>query len=403
MSFDKELFSSKIKKYRNQFNESIEKLSEETGIDNDKLKALDGGKAEPTGDEVLILADHFLVDYNFFITNERITPIEQTEGLFRKHGDELTTSDRWAIQKFLYLCECEEFLMRELSYKRRKFSFTPEGGIYKKHGEEAAKELRKFLGYGWNNGIKDIYYDFRNIGLHIFRRKLENSDISGLYIKHPFAGDCIIVNYDEDVYRQRFSAAHEVAHSIFDKDSCEPIISYKFGSDSYKKMKQNAPKLNNSKFSKEELIEIRANNFASKFLMPGELLKSISKNISWDAQKGKEWANKLKVSTMALAFALRKIRLIDDNKVQILKNNPVVKENKEDPELSGNLSPNTRTRILQALKRGLSKFYIDLCFDAYDRGTISIGKLSEMLLQDMAGIYEFADLFGKKLHYEHTV
>jgi Zn-dependent peptidase ImmA (M78 family) len=60
----------------------------------------------------------------------------------------------------------------------------------------------------------DVYADFRSIGIHVFRRKLGNSKISGLFIMHPVAGKCALVNSNEDVYRQRFSAAHETIHRL---------------------------------------------------------------------------------------------------------------------------------------------------------------------------------------------
>ena len=79
--------------------------------------------------------------------------------------------------------------------------------------------MRRFFEYesGAPRVAMDIYRDFRSIGAHIFRRHLLNSNISGLFVAHPTAGACLLVNYDEDVYRQRFSVAHEMAHAIFDQ------------------------------------------------------------------------------------------------------------------------------------------------------------------------------------------
>ena len=42
-----------------------------------------------------------------------LAPFEQTETLFRMYGDELSSEDRWAIQEFLFLCECEDYLLSQ--------------------------------------------------------------------------------------------------------------------------------------------------------------------------------------------------------------------------------------------------------------------------------------------------
>src|ERR1019366_7929066 len=116
---------SKLAKYRAQLKESIIDVSASTGIDAARLAAVEGGQAEPTGDEVLILADHYRCDFKFFISNEQVAPFEQTETLYRAHGNDFTKEDRRAVQDFLYLCETEDFLMRELGRPRKDFAFSP--------------------------------------------------------------------------------------------------------------------------------------------------------------------------------------------------------------------------------------------------------------------------------------
>ncbi|MEJ1939025.1 helix-turn-helix transcriptional regulator, partial [Nostoc sp. NIES-2111] len=115
MSFDLALFSSKLRKCRNQFEKSIAEVATNTGIPENILIALENGERQPTGDEVLIFADYYLCDYQFFISNERVASFEQTETLFRRYGDEFSKEDRWVVQEFLFLCECEEFLLKLFS------------------------------------------------------------------------------------------------------------------------------------------------------------------------------------------------------------------------------------------------------------------------------------------------
>ena len=114
MSIDLKSLSSKLAKYRGQLKESIAEVAAATGIDTARLTAVEAGQTEPTGDEILILADHYRCDFKFFISNEQLAPFEQTETLYRAHGEDFTKEDRRAVQDFLYLCETEAFLMQEL-------------------------------------------------------------------------------------------------------------------------------------------------------------------------------------------------------------------------------------------------------------------------------------------------
>lgn len=120
MAFDLSLFSSKLKRYREQFQWSLDEVSQATGISQRSLSELENGQRRPTGDEILILADYYRCDYKFFLSNEKLASFEQTETLFRRYGKDFSKQDRWSVQEFLFLCECEEFLMKLLPGHERK-------------------------------------------------------------------------------------------------------------------------------------------------------------------------------------------------------------------------------------------------------------------------------------------
>jgi Zn-dependent peptidase ImmA (M78 family) len=348
----------------------------DTGIPSDRIADLESGRATPTGDEILIFADFFRCDYRFLISNERLTASEQTESLYRKYGDEFTKEDRRAVLEFLYLCECEQTLNEELGYKHQEFRFTPQGEFHKGHGEEAASALRKYFKYAPNAVPSDVYDDFRRIGFHVFRRRLKNSSISGITIRHPSAGTCILVNYNEDIYRQRFTAAHEGAHGIIDRAE-DVVVSFV------------------GKYKKSSLVETRANTFASRYLLPPSVVTSIPVN-RWTQPEILRWASQFKVSTNALVIALKEARLIDDTAATILARARVPANQKTDPELA-NLSGLAEQRKLALLERGLSTPYVRLCLDAYTRGAISGGRVAEMMLVDNFELSEIADLFNFNL------
>ncbi len=374
MAFDRSLFSVKLKKYREQFQLSISELSEATGIETNLLSAYENEEKNPSGDDILILADFYKCDYKFFISNEILASFEQTETLFRKHGNDLSKEDRWAIQEFLFFAECESFLLHALQKDHKQsFEFLKTGSFHKNNGIEAANELRRHLNYKSREVPMDIYQDFRSIGIHTFRRKLYNSNISGMYIKHPIAGKCILINYSEDIYRQRFSAAHEAAHAILNDDEDGVIVSFKGMGTDYR--------------------EVGANYFASRYLMPIEFLKKIPDAQIWNKEKALIWANKLKVSTEALAYALKNAGLIDYKTSNSLKSVKVKKGLKIDPELSESLSPKSLIRKKYLMERGLSSFYVKLCFESYRKNIISAARMAEMLLVEQCELSEIADLY----------
>ena len=380
MALDLQLFGDKLKRYREQLQLSLGEVSQATGIGEAALAAFENGAGSPTGDDVLILADFYKCDYKFFLSNERLTAFEQTDTLFRRFGDEFSRQDRWAVLEVLFLADVELYLQSTLGKAPpRSFTFQKIGGYFKAHGEQAAAALRTYLGYADHQVPLNIYQDFRALGMHVFRRRLDNSNISGVYVRHPVAGPCILVNYSEDVYRQRFTAAHEAAHAILDQDE-DVIVSFTRAN--------------------TDLREVRANTFASHYLMPPAFLQRIPDPGQWDSAKAMHWANALKVSTEALSIALSQAGLIDHETEQVIRTVRVPREAKEDPELPETLSPRARARKEELLKRGLSDYYVSLCFEAYRERLVSAARLAEMLLVDGdTELRELAELYGEVLQY----
>ena len=75
-----------------------------TGIDSARLDAIENGRTEPTGDEILIIADAYCEPVEYFIMNERSPSIEKATDLYRMYGDTFSSQDRRSIQEFLMLC-----------------------------------------------------------------------------------------------------------------------------------------------------------------------------------------------------------------------------------------------------------------------------------------------------------
>jgi Zn-dependent peptidase ImmA (M78 family) len=367
----------KLSRYREQLTEALEEVAAATGIDSERLRLIEAGQIEPTGDEILILADHYRCDFKFFISNERVAPFDQTDTLYRAHGRDFSKQDRIAVQEFLYLCDTEQFLMQELGYKPTEFSFRPSGTYFKGHGEHAAAALRQALGHSERQVPRDIYEEFRGLGVHVFRRALGNSNISGIFILHPTAGKCVLVNYSEDVYRQRFSVAHEMAHAILDSQAGPSVSFYRYEG--------------------RDMREVRANRFASCYLMPPEFLRKLPAPSQWDEADAQKWANELRVSCDALGIALKEARLVGPETSAAIRGFRVPQESKRDPELPEGLAAAQRARKAALLQRGLSDYYVGLCLDAHSQGVISMGRLSEALLCSHGELAELASLYGRRI------
>ncbi|NIZ01196.1 helix-turn-helix domain-containing protein [Thalassospira lucentensis] len=380
MSFTATVFSSKLRRARENVGMSIVDVVQGTGIDGAKIKSFEMGDLAPTGDEILILADLFKCDLKWFLSNESSNPDENINLMLRAAEEEIPSTDRYAIAEFLHLCKCEQFLDEQLETVtfQRPFNFTPRGTYYIGHGADCARKLRQHFGLKPNAYIPDVFDWFRQTGLHIFRRSLPNSNVSGLFVNHPEAGKCILINFTENLYRQRFSLAHEVAHALIDADKAYNI---------------STPGDQNSR----ELVEIRANSFASNFLISPEQLAMFGKTYWSSSENIIEIADRLFITVPALLSALKRDKVISDEEHAELRSVLRSKNTKIDAELSGDLTSQQQQRKTHLLEQGLHDKYVRKVFEAQHRKLISRAKAADMLLSSSQELDDIATLFGFRL------
>ncbi len=127
------------------------------------------------------------------------------------------------------------------------------------------------------------------LGLGVVRRSL-GKDVSGMIVRDfsqkSSAGFIIYVNSDDHINRQRFTAAHEIAHYILHRDLIEDGV------------------IDDTMYRSKELsstYETQANQLAADILMPIRLVKKWRETIP-DA---KELAKKFGVSEQAMAIRLK--------------------------------------------------------------------------------------------------
>lgn len=376
MSLNLAVLGGKVAAYRRDISDTVEEVAAATGVAIERIAAIEAGEAEPTGDEILILSDYFRCDYKVFLTDDALPNAPSTQTLYRAKSADFGKEDRRAIRDFIYLCETEHELEQELG--RLTVSFELPIDVRTRSATDAAvAAVRARLAYGERGLPLDVFGACRKLGARVFRRSLGNSDISGLFVVHPIAGKCILVNSSEDAYRQRFSAAHELAHALFDAGEVARI---------------------SLKSEKGDPVERRANSFASAFLMPPHLLHSLPSPETWSDDDARRWANEFKVSCDAFGIGLRKAGVVSHEASRRIRSLRVSHSDKVDPELPAMLSESQHRQKAALLNLGLSDHYVGLCFEAHRNEIISTGRLAEALLLSHGELQEVAALYGRALH-----
>lgn len=385
MAFDYVLLGKKLREARESLLIHASEAAARLQISVEDYLNVESGQKKATGDQVVLLADLYERDFRYFVTGDYASAESQIQEMFRLNAS-LSKHDRMAIQEFIRLCEHESFLEQEVfkkkyndfpNYAKHRFGHNH----FKIQGAEAATLERERLNLA-QLPIKDIFALMRNQCIHVFKRQLEDRNISGLYIHHPTSGHCILINYLDDLYRQNFSAAHEYCHALFDSERKQEVTY----------LKSNQP-------SDIKLIEQRADSFAGNFLLPKKLLEHDYRPVT----EYEEWINtirqiaeRFRVSSKVVIISLQEMGWITENLKKQLWNEQrlVIKsKGKFDPEIPTDLSPGQKERLTQVIRQGLSWHFIELCTEAYRRDYITYQKLLDMLLLPREEGYQLLNEF----------
>lgn len=343
-----------------------------------KYLDIESGSKKITGDELVLLSTLYRRDFRYFVTGDYPSAESQVQEMFRRNAA-LSQSDRVAIQEFVRLCEYEDFLEREIFQQEsiaipdyRQFSFGHR--YFKRQGEEAASLERQRLDLG-QQPVENIFDLIRKQGIHIFKRQMEDKNISGLYINHPVAGHCILINYLDDLYRQNFSAAHEYCHALFDSSQGQEVTYLKSSKD------------------KSEL-EWRANSFAGNFLVPKQRIEldySSTNNYDTWVILIRQIAERFRVNSQVIVIRLTELKWIDRGlQEQLFQDRRLVirHDEKFDPETPPSLSAGIQDKSSQIIRQGLSWHFINLGTEAYRQREITYNKLLDMLLLPLEDGYQ---------------
>ena len=365
-------------------NMTVEQASARTGIDEGRLREIEEGTAEPTGDEVLIIADVYREPVDYFIMSERSASVDRASDLYRMYGDTFSPEDRQSVQEFLLLCRTEHELEELLGSRPRTIEFrvgrVHRHGHMKTAGRATAEKLRGELGLG-SGPIHDLFDVARTLGCHVFRRKLLNSGISGVMLRHEDFGPCLLVNYVEGYFRQNFSVAHELGHALLDSDRSFSVTFDRETDETREDLRRR---------------EWRANAFAAHLLLPATIRERVPLGTS-ETERGAavdRLARAYHVNPIVVLYALQEAGRLTKAEVRGLRGRLRVPKAAQDATDMATETAKRREAQRRLLERGLAPAYVQTCLRAYREGEISYGRLADALLVSAVEVASVVSEFG---------
>lgn len=241
-----------------------EMVAEKLDITRDLLIQIENGKKSI---DIFVLKEFtklcnadisgFLAEFNTYEDNALVSLFRAEKSFF--HSDAIKKQ----LNKFIEIFQEGTFLKQKLEIYTKPclpfYDFAAPQNYSEaiEQGVKLAIEERKRLNLG-NLPIADIGEIIVNQGIWTTLVKFDD-DLSGLYFNHPDINMVIMANQKHSYERRRFSFAHEYCHALVDKESKAKITSRKNSS---------------------ELIEKRANSFASEFLLPRQGIEEILSQFS---------------------------------------------------------------------------------------------------------------------------
>jgi Zn-dependent peptidase ImmA (M78 family) len=220
--------------------------------------------------------------------------------------------------------------------------------------EEHALALRAKLGLG-SDALGDVFELVGHLGLTVLRRPMGNLD--GVYVKRGNTR-LIVVNSAHRLPRQRFTAAHELAHDRFDQVShLDPDV-----------------------FSNQDVAERRANAFAAFFLMPRDGVErwlrhdqpSGGGSRSIDEETVVHLARHFGMSYEATLYQLRDLGWLNGNAAEDLAQ-------VQSERVARRLGYDVDADLADEGRLILPPDYVRRALCAYEGGDISLPRLAELL------------------------
>jgi Zn-dependent peptidase ImmA (M78 family)/transcriptional regulator with XRE-family HTH domain len=379
----------RIHTVREELGIPIEALAKACGTAPSAITSLEAGTLDPVpGDYILIASRVLRTDFRYFVSDALDDVEKNTHQVFRALARP-QPSDLIAIRRFMTFCMGEQELEALLGVQGPPLPpLYPRPGIaarsHRDQGRGAATMERDRLLLG-NQPIPNVFEVLRRQGVRLLRHRMTDAELSGVTVSHPKAGVCVLVNYEDDLYRQFFSAAHEYCHVLFDREEIATngcIASYRY--------------------TNRELAEMRANAFAGEFLLPSGALSKYprARDISELESLIATIARDYRVNTEPVAIRMKGQGWITDRTLaSFQKTRPVVipRREKTDPDIPRDLSDRQMARLETVIQHGISAYYLELLRRALTEDKITSGRFAELLDMTVEESQEFISSVGMAL------
>lgn len=238
--------------------------------------------------------------------------------------------------------------------------------LYVREAKEKAAAVRHKLSLGYE-AVANVFHLLEEAALPVVRKNMGEQGPDGIYANDGNVA-VTFINTARPRNRQRFTAAHEFAHHLFDSET--------------------GLRMDENIFEAEDRREKRANSFAAHFLMPEEGIRRLLPGKDGrrpGAQAVVHLGHHFAVSEQAMIYHLHNIDMIsaaDRDRFMQMKNNNELKTIK----LALGFAPPLAAKRMPA-DLILPSDYIRRAIGAFTSNEISIDRLAELLDQpDVAAL-----------------
>jgi Zn-dependent peptidase ImmA (M78 family)/DNA-binding XRE family transcriptional regulator len=288
---------------------------------------------------------------------------DPTQVLFSANQAVDISPDKEQIERFRQFHRNFGELARQLNRVPKPYSIEPLYNVFKPTPAAAkwmAAQERARLGIPISSPIRDMWGILETQGVRVMAWNLATPKLGGCFIFSPSLGSFVLVKRnlrDSSANMLNFVLAHEYCHHLIHRQqkgiTCDPSGNYR------------------------QPEEYFSQWFAANFLMPEEAIVPMLTNYL-EETNGEITAQI--VMNLALDFGVSykaMLYRLGDKRIELIDKNVVKKLEKEKPQ-----------QLLAQIGRSVPRLekinhfpneYIDMNFEAYRLGFISLGKLAELL------------------------
>lgn len=363
--------ADRLRAARSQANLTQDQAAQALGVVRTTLVAMEKGQRRVRPDELEALAALYGVSMNWLLRQEAVAiDLSARFRALSKAGQD-ARADAIRLLNTLVAAELELERLVESPLRTDYPAERPLGpGPVDEQAEDMADGVRQRLGLG-HAPIEDIVTLLElELGIRVFVRPID-SRVSGLFAFDEQAGACMLLNRKHWPQRRAMTAAHELGHFLTARGEVEIVEDTGVRAS-----------------AREERFAAR---FAMAFLMPRAVIRRRFEDCYRDQERFSPrhlilMAHTFRVSPPAMCLRLEQLQLIPTGMWDELKRR--------------GFSGETVRKVLGDQVRPEEPLVSPrlgwLVTTAYDRGLLTEGQLSRMLVLDRVEVREILDMFDSE-------